>query len=537
MILERHNKAISAISAAVKQFHANKVPFRISHGSTNSTRNRKLPPNSTLDLSALNSVLHVDTASRTALVEPNVPMDRLVETTLKYGLVPPVVMEFPGITVGGGYAGTSGESSSFRHGFFNKTIREVELVLGDGEVVKASEGENADLFHGAAGAVGSLGITTMVKLQLVQAKKFVKTTYHPIAGGGGVNEAIKMMEELRKDESVEYMDGIMYDKDHGMVITGTPTDEAPADHALQRFTRPKDPWFYLHVQDILRKNSTTTVTETVPLEDYLFRYDRGGFWVAKHAFDYFKPVVPFNKHTRRFLDDFLRTRMLYSALKASGHSDEFVVQDLALPYETAGEFVEFCDKEFGIYPLWLCPLKQSAMPTMHPHRPDNKSIDTPSSSETDSNPSAYSSAITKHEATLKPMMNIGLWGSFPNSSNRALFLEKNLALESKLRALGGMKWLYACTYYTSSEFWSQFDKSAYDALRKKYRAEGLPSVFDKVSGRGKGPEQEKEPFLTRVRKMWPINGLWAVRASIKGGEWRKGRREMWKSIEEKDRKE
>jgi delta24-sterol reductase len=38
-------------------------------------------------------------------------MDRLVQTTLKYGLIPPVVMELPGITVGGGYAGTPGESS------------------------------------------------------------------------------------------------------------------------------------------------------------------------------------------------------------------------------------------------------------------------------------------------------------------------------------------------------------------------------------------------------------------------------------------
>jgi FAD/FMN-containing dehydrogenase len=61
-------------------------------------------------------------------MEPNVPMDLLVEETLKYGLVPPVVMEFSGITAGGGYAGTSGESSSFKHGFFHRTINYVEMV-------------------------------------------------------------------------------------------------------------------------------------------------------------------------------------------------------------------------------------------------------------------------------------------------------------------------------------------------------------------------------------------------------------------------
>lgn len=52
-------------------------------------------PKTVVDTSRLNHVVSVDAERRTALVEPNVPMDRLVEETLKYGLVPPVVMEFP----------------------------------------------------------------------------------------------------------------------------------------------------------------------------------------------------------------------------------------------------------------------------------------------------------------------------------------------------------------------------------------------------------------------------------------------------------
>lgn len=53
----------------------------------------------------------------TVLAEPNVPMDSLLEACLQHGLLPPVVMEFPGITVGGGFAGTAGESSSFSEYF------------------------------------------------------------------------------------------------------------------------------------------------------------------------------------------------------------------------------------------------------------------------------------------------------------------------------------------------------------------------------------------------------------------------------------
>ena len=75
-------------------------------------------------------------------------MDRLVEETLKYGLVPPVVMGFPGITVGGGYAGTSGESSSFEHEFFDRALNSVEIVLANDDIVMCSEKKSLTSFTG-----------------------------------------------------------------------------------------------------------------------------------------------------------------------------------------------------------------------------------------------------------------------------------------------------------------------------------------------------------------------------------------------------
>jgi Delta24-sterol reductase len=91
------------------------------------------------------NVVKIDPASKVAIVEPNVSMDKLVEATLEHGLIPPVVMEFPGITVGGGYAGSAGESSSFKYGYFNQTVNSVEMVLANGEIVTASRTESPDL--------------------------------------------------------------------------------------------------------------------------------------------------------------------------------------------------------------------------------------------------------------------------------------------------------------------------------------------------------------------------------------------------------
>ncbi len=91
-------------------------------------------------------------------------MDKLVKATLQHGLVPPVVMEFPGITIGGGFVGIGAESSSFKYGFFDRTINWIEIVLANGDVLYVSETENPDLFHGAAGSFGTLGVTTVLEI-------------------------------------------------------------------------------------------------------------------------------------------------------------------------------------------------------------------------------------------------------------------------------------------------------------------------------------------------------------------------------------
>ncbi|KAH7068055.1 24-dehydrocholesterol reductase precursor [Paraphoma chrysanthemicola] len=496
--MDRHKRIVAEVASGVKGYFARKEPFRISHGSTNSTR-----PNlkkRVVDISELRNVIKIDKERKSALVEPNVAMDRLVEATLPHGLVPPVVMEFPGITVGGGYAGTAGESSSFKFGFFDQTINEVEMVLADGQIVKASKDENSDLFSGAAGAVGTLGVTTLVDLQLLQAKKYVKTTYWPVRS---VSQAVRETREHTEGsagEKNDYVDGILFSKDHGAIVTGEMTDELPPDSKPQTFSNPWDPWFYLHVESVTR-SSSKPVVEYVPLAEYMFRYDRGGFWVGRSAFEYMR--FPFNSFTRWFLDDFCHTRMLYRALHASGIATRYIVQDMALPYPNAAKFIDYTDKTFNIWPIWLCPLKQSPQPTMHPH--------------------------TKGELKDEQMLNIGLWGFGPKDP--VTYLAKNRALEKTLGEMGGMKWLYAHTYYTKREFWSQFDSEWHEKLRKKYRADGaLPAVYDKVHvDINKYTEAMNKNMGMRLKNIWPIGGFWGIWKSIRSKDYMLHRHATWRS--------
>ena len=506
--MDRHNKDVAAIAAQVRVFHQRSEPFRISHGSTNTTRQSVLKHNRSIDISHLKYVLDVNAKSRTVLVEPNVPMDRLVNTTLKYGLVPPVVMEFPGITVGGGYSGTSGESSSFRYGFFDRTINYIETVLANGDIVTASTTERSDLFHGGAGACGSLGITTLIELQLIEAKKYVKVTYHPVTS---MPAAVKKIQEvIDAKSSFDYVDGILYSQYRGAVITGHLTNDK-SDLPVKSFSHAADPWFYLHVGEKIA-DSNDPVTEYLPLEEYLFRYDRGGFWVGYAGFQYF--FTPFNRFTRWLFDNFLHTRMLYTALHAGGDSKPYIVQDLALPFSKASEFVEFTDRTFGIYPLWLCPLRQSPYPTFHPH----------------------SSEFKSDGESPEPMLNIGLWGYGPR--NQGDFLKANRHLESKVQELGGMKWLYAQIYYSEKEFWDMYDRRWYDTLREKYDAMFLPSVYDKVKVDLEAETRAvNSSWGLRFLSLWPLNGLWSLWKAVASRQYLLAEKGRWKSIEEKDRKD
>ena len=446
--MDAHQTAIAKISKQVSTFHARQTPFRIYHGSTNSTRPSPYRRDAIVSTSNLTHILSLDSAARTILVEPNVPMDALVAATLPHGLVPPVVMEFPGITAGGGFSGTSGESSSFRHGFFGRGVNWVEVVLGNGEVVRASRGERTDLFWGAASGCGTLGVVTVLELGLVRARRYVELSYHRC---GSMSGARGLFEKLMRDDGVDYVDGIAFAKDWVVVCAGRLTDDVTTGTALRRFSRRGDPWFYLHAKKRTRHLGADAQppADAVPIVDYLFRYDRGGFWVGRYAFRYFA-VTPFDCFSRWLMDTYMHTRVLYHALHKSGLANRYIVQDVAVPLEETAAFADWLHDNFGRYPLWVCPLRLGG----------------------DSGQELMVGEAG--EAVPEYLMNFGVWGAGPK--HRKKFVDANRALEKRVLELGGKKWLYAHAFYTEDEFWAIHDRRAYDALREKYYA-GVPAEY------------------------------------------------------------
>lgn len=229
-----------------------------------------------------------------------------------------------------------------------------------------------------------------------------------------------------------------------------------------------------------------------------------GFWVAKYAFAYFH--TPLNALTRFLLDPLMRTAPMFHALHKSGLADQYLVQDVAVPLSRAPELASHAHAAWGHYPVWLCPLRVDGVPPLF-HR-------------------GMAAATQEGGRTPELLLNFGLWG--PGSADRAAFVALNRGLEHKVQELGGQKCLYAQVYYTEEEFWGVYDRGRYDALRRKYGAEWLPDVFEKMRVVEKEPG--KEGWRARLRRTWPFRGVYAVVHTVLRREYlvRRERRWWWR---------
>lgn len=437
---KQHNRDVKDIQKQVISFYSQKKKVRIYHGTTNSTRAVTFKEGTFVDVSRLDRIIAINTKEKYVLVEPNVPMDILVRETIKYGLVPPVVPELAGITVGGAVQGGAEESSSFQWGMMHDNCLEYEAILGNGDLIIASPDKNPDFFWGTAASYGSLGIVTLIKLRLIPAKDFIHVTYNTVRS---FEEAVSLVRK-KASEAVTFIDGIMFSKDFGVIMTGNFSDKRALP--ISTFSRAIDEWFYLHAKKISQKHAI--YDELIPVKDYLFRYDRGAFWMGRYGFKVIK--TPFNRVTRFIFNGICNTRALYRFFHETGLSQKYFVQDFNIPSNNAVEFLKYTDKELNIYPLWICPLKPGKL-----------------------------DKLSANCIQTDLVFNIGIWGEANKDFSE--FVKINRDFEKKSFALGGRKMLYAHQYYDSDQFWEVYDFDWYASLREKYHANDIfPTIYEKT---------------------------------------------------------
>ena len=428
-------------------------PVRLRKPTSNLFRPRAKATHS-LDPAGFDRVLDIDVAGRTADVGGMTTYEDLVDATLPHGLMPLVVPQLKTITLGGAVTGLGIESSSFRNGCPHESVLEMDVLTGTGEIVTATAtNEHSDLFFGFPNSYGSLGYALRLRIELERVHQFVHVRHVKYDDIASCAAAIQQLcaDPIVDGEPAAFLDGVWFAPDAVYLTLGSWADEAPytSDYTNNSI-------YYRSLQQ--RREDWLTV------RDYLWRWDTDWFWCSR-AFGAQQPLI-----RRLWPKRWLRSNVFWRLValerrhgikaridRARGKPKiEYVIQDIEVPAERLGDFIDFLDKQTGMSPVWLCPLKQ--------RDPD----------------------ATWELYALDPRttyVNVGFWGGvdLPQGEGEPFH---NRAIEQAVADLGGRKSLYSTAFYPEDEFWATYGGAAYELLKKTYDPNGrFPGLYDKTVGR------------------------------------------------------
>jgi len=407
-----------------------------------------------LDVSAFGHVLRVDPGTRTARVGGMTTYEDLCDATLPYQLMPLVVPQLKTITLGGAVTGLGIESTSFRNGLPHESVTEMEILTGDGRVVRATDdNEHAELFRGFPNSYGTLGYSLSLTIELEPVRPFVHIRHFPFGTAEACMDAVAQIadEGSYRGHRADFLDGTAFAPDELYLTVGAFSDVAPwrSDYTGQQ----------IYYQSIRRDKE-----DFLTIRDYLWRWDTDWFWCSR-PFGVQKPLVRKLWPRRYRRSDVYRKLValdrrygLSSVVSARRRlpQREAVIQDVEIPVERGAEFLRFFAANVGMSPVWMCPLRlrgRRAWP-LYPLKPGEVYV------------------------------NFGFWGTVPLPAGQADGYHNRL-VEDEVSRLDGHKSLYSTSFYAEEEFYRRYNGEAYRALKRAYDGEGrLLGLYEKcVRGR------------------------------------------------------
>lgn len=396
-----------------------------------------------LDISKMNKIIEINIKDEYILCESLCTFEQIVDELMVYGYVPLVCPEFKNITIGGTIAGGGLESTSFKYGLVENTILEYDVLCGNGEIKKLNKDTHSDLFYGNMWCLGTLGTVLSVKMKIKKTTPQIKLliTYYD-----SYEKFNKKFTSLIHSNYIDYIESLCLSPNKYCIICGNQITNTRGYNKINL----KNYWSKWFISYIYEKNETTSYV--IDVKDYLFRWDRGIFWLG---LDKINPTF-----MNRILFGWLCDMQTHHTISRYMHSNKEkekkrILADLGPPLSKLKEMIEYNESNTHIYPLWLLPVK-----TIYN---DNK-IFSPDS-------------IIKEDFYI----DFGIYGIPKKDINLSNdFLKINRNMEKKVHELNGMKGFETVCYYTENEFNEYYNIQKYNELRDKYNGNIYPRIYDKL---------------------------------------------------------
>ena len=445
-----HELAVARLKASYDAIPAGQT-VRLAKKTSNLFRPRAAADAPGLDVSGLAGVISIDDDAQTADVQGMCTYEDLVDETLPRGFIPYVVPQLRTITLGGAVSGLGIESTSFRSGLPHESVVEMDVFTGAGEVVTTKPGD--ELFDTFPNSYGSLGYATRLRIKLERVPSYVGLRHVRFDDAGLLSKTITQIMETREYDGVRVdgLDGTAFQPGEYYLTLAEWTDQAattPSDYTGRQI-------YYRSIQQLA---ASGTGHDLLTMYDYLWRWDTDWFWCSR-AFGAQHPVAR-RLWPRRYKrsDVYYRMVALDHRLHVGAWLDrrkgnpegERVVQDVEIPVDRLGEFLDWFDAEVGMRPVWLCPLTASKKWPTYPLQPD------------------------------RVYVNVGFWGNVavgPDAPNAP----RNRAIEAKVPELDGHKSLYSEAFYDRETFDGLYDGANLTRVKDRYDPDHrLTSLYDKA---------------------------------------------------------
>ena len=389
-----------------------------------------------IDLSHFNEVIRVDPEAGLVEAEGMTTFVNLADATLARGTMPAVVPQLKSITLGGAVAGVGIEATSFRHGLVHDAIVAMDILTGDGQIVTCTaENDHRDLFFAFPNSYGTLGYALKLSMRTLAVKPYVRVEHvrH--------SHADRFFAELATrsaDADVDFLDGVAFARDDLVLSAGQFVEDAPyaSDYTFDRI-------YYRS----LRERGVDFLTA----RDYLWRWDTDWFWCSKNVgaqHPLLRRMFGRDRLNSITYQKIMRWNSRWHATAAlnrlRGIHTESVIQDVDVPLARAAEFLDFLHSEVGVLPIWICPIRA----------PD---------------PRGSAALYPLPRDTLS--VNFGFWDVISSRDARPRGFV-NRKIERKVSDVGGVKSLYSDSYYDQDEFWSIYNRPAYEAVKHRYDPDG-----------------------------------------------------------------
>ena len=172
----------TSIGEVVAALRSTTGPVSIGGGRFSQGGQISYPDSLHLDMRKFNRVLNLDVERKRITVESGITWRRIQEAIDPHDLSIRIMQTYSNFTVGGSLS-VNVHGRYIGEGPLVRSVESIKLVLADGSVVEASPTSNADLFYGAIGGYGGLGVIVEATLSLADDLRIERrTSVLPVAG-------------------------------------------------------------------------------------------------------------------------------------------------------------------------------------------------------------------------------------------------------------------------------------------------------------------------------------------------------------------